>query len=435
MRFNTLEEWLTWLSTLHPRAIDLGLGRVACVAERLQLLPYSLPVITVAGTNGKGSCVTLLESILLAAGYRVGSYFSPHLLRYNERIRSNGHEISDAALCNIFQKIDSARGKISLTYFEFGTLAALLHFKQLALDIAVLEVGLGGRLDAVNIVDASLAIISTIDMDHMDWLGADRESIAKEKAGILRAERPAICGDLNVPVTLKQQAERQNSPLYCQGIDFGYHDEGDTWSWWQNKQIWHDLPKPTIQLQNAATVLTGLQHLSSLFVVTRSAIEQGLKQAYLPGRLQNITVNGISCLLDVAHNPQSANLLAHYLQTKSIKGRNIVVIGMLADKDIAASIAPMLSLVDEWYVAGLDVARGASTEMLYQVLLSQIDENAIQSPSPMNTSEKGTNKWAIHTCATVEDAFQQALTQASAIDRIVVYGSFYTVAKVMLTVA
>jgi dihydrofolate synthase/folylpolyglutamate synthase len=417
MRFNTLQEWLSWLSTLHPRAIDLGLGRVACIAERLQLLPYPLPVITVAGTNGKGSCVTLLESILLAAGYRVGSYFSPHLLRFNERIRSNGHEISDEDLCQLFQRIDTARGKLSLTYFEFATLAALLHFKQLGLDIAILEVGLGGRLDAVNIIDANIAVISTIDMDHMEWLGSTREAIAKEKAGILRIGRPAICGDPNAPLALKQQAVRQEVPLYCQGIDFGYRDEGSTWSWWLGDQTLANLPKPTLQLQNAATVLTALQHLPSLFTVTREAIERGLNHAYLPGRLQTITVNGISCLLDVAHNPQSAQLLAQHLQNKPITGRNIVVLGMLADKDVAASIAPMLTLAEKWYIAGLDVMRGATTSMLYEVL------SGLASPT------------IIHSCATIEAAFAQALEQANPTDRVIVYGSFYTVAKVMLTVA
>lgn len=417
MRFNTLPEWLTWLSTLHPRAIDLGLGRVACVAERLQLLPYSLPVITVAGTNGKGSCVTLLESILLAAGYRVGSYFSPHLLRYNERIRGNGHEISDVSLCEIFQRIDTARGKISLTYFEFTTLAALLYFKQLGLDIAILEVGLGGRLDAVNIVDANIAIISTVDMDHMEWLGSDREAIAKEKAGILRINRPAICGDPHVPTALKQQAARLNAPLYCQDLDFGYQDTGNTWTWWHGDQTLNNLPKPTLQLQNAATALTALQHLPSLFSISQAAIEHGLQQAYLPGRLQTITIHGVTCLLDVAHNPQSANLLADYVKNKAIKGRNIVVLGMLADKDIAATLTPMLSLTQEWHIAGLDVLRGATTEMLYETLTSLADATAV------------------HCYPTIEAAFAQALRLASANDRIIVYGSFYTVAKVMLTVA
>ncbi len=246
MRFTTLADWLAWQETLHPNVIDLGLERVASVASRMGLGRPANTVITVAGTNGKGSCVALLESILDAAGYRVGVYSSPHLLRYNERVRVCGQEVDDAALCAAFERIDQARGATSLTYFEFGTLAALEIFAQADLDVAVLEVGLGGRLDAVNIVDADVALITSIDIDHVEWLGPDRESIGREKAGILRPAMPAVYGEADPPRSVLAQAESLAAPLHCLERDYRYSEATDSWDWRSDSNSYTGLPLPNL---------------------------------------------------------------------------------------------------------------------------------------------------------------------------------------------
>ena len=289
-RFQTLAGWLNWQEGLHPKKIDLGLERVADVASRLGTLQLEQTVITVAGTNGKGSSVAFLESILSAAGYRVGTYTSPHLFRYNERIRINSHEVDDAALCEAFAAVDEARGTSTLSYFEFGTLAALQLFSQAPLDIVVLEVGLGGRLDAVNIIDATVALVTSVGIDHCAWLGTDRESIGREKAGIFRATRPAICSDPAPPASVEKHAQKIGADWYCLGQAYDYTEEPGGWTWRGAGRALEALPCPSLpgkhQLNNAAGVLMALELLSGQHPVTRAAIEQGLQSVSLPGRCQ-----------------------------------------------------------------------------------------------------------------------------------------------------
>ncbi len=285
MRFSQLDAWLRWLETLHPKPIDLGLERVQSVARALHIA-FPMPVITVAGTNGKGSTVALLDSILSAEGKRVGCYTSPHLLRYNERVKIAGRDVSDQQLCAAFAEVDAARGETTLSYFEFGTLAAMLLFMRANLDVVVLEVGLGGRLDAVNIVDADIAIVTSVALDHEAWLGNDRATIGREKAGILRAAKPAIFGDVSPLTELVDYAAQLTAPLYCRNRDFDYLSEGQEWRWWgdgRNGRVsLSGLPRPSILLDNAATCLQALQFLP--FAVRNEAIKTGLATPPGPAR-------------------------------------------------------------------------------------------------------------------------------------------------------
>ncbi len=406
----SLATWLTYLEQLHPKAIDLGLDRVQQVAAKLQLLPYPIFAITVTGTNGKGSCCTLLEKILQAQGYKVGVYTSPHLLTYNERVRINGIDIDDASLCETFAKIEQTRGTISLTYFEFGTLAALILFKQANLDIVILEVGMGGRLDAVNIIDADIAIISTVAIDHTEWLGFDRETIGFEKAGIMRSHKPVICGDFATPQSVIDYANNVGAKLYLQAKDFGY-EKGTTWSWWSLQQKLENLPQPKIELQNAATVLKALELLPAHFAVSPSAITTGLEQVVIPGRFQ-IIPGPVLQIFDVAHNPAATALLAQKLQALFCTGRTLAVVAMLHDKDYENALMPLLEQIDNWFVGGLSVARGGSSQVLAECL------------------HKHTTK-PVQAFATVTDAYNAALTEAHPGDQVVIFGSFYTVAEAL----
>jgi dihydrofolate synthase/folylpolyglutamate synthase len=410
--FNHLDNWLAYLEKLHPKTIDLGLERINQVANALQLFLFKPFVITVAGTNGKGSCVALTENILLQAGNRVGTYTSPHLLKYNERIRVNGKEVSDAMLCEAFAVIEKARATISLSYFEFGTLAALWLFKQAQLDVVVLEVGMGGRLDATNVMDADIAIISSIALDHVEWLGNTREAIGFEKAGIMRSGKPCVCGDFAVPQSIRQHAEQLGSQLYCQNEAFGYEQVGETWNWWSQTKKLNGLPLPKIDLQNAATVLQAVHLLPDTFKINQQVLEDSLQQVFLPGRFQTIS-GKITTILDVAHNPASATLLAKNLPTSVGEGKTLAVVGMLSDKDRIGTLQPLLSKIDAWYVGSLDVARGASAGVLLEALQQLGVENKQGELS-------------------VTLAYQQALVSAKPGDRIVVFGSFYTVAEVMM---
>jgi dihydrofolate synthase / folylpolyglutamate synthase len=407
-----LHSWLNYLETLHPKLIDLGLERIGIVAKQLNLLSFTCPVITVAGTNGKGSCVALLESILLAQGYRVGSYSSPHLFTYNERVRINGQAIDDAALCQAFTVIDKIRADVSLSYFEFGTLAALLIFKQADLDAIILEVGMGGRLDATNIVDADVAIISTIALDHMEWLGDTREKIGFEKAGIMRKDKACVCGDFAVPQSVREHANKIGARLYCQDKEFGYKKENDIWSWWSRQQQINKLPIPKIELQNAATVLMALELLTQKINITQNAVKQGLKNVFLPGRFQIFHHNNIEIILDVAHNPAATALLAKKLAETNGVGKTLAVVAMLADKDIHNSVANVLTQITAWYVAGLAVPRGGTAQLL---------ADSLQALPVYN----------VYQYADVWTAFNAALASAQAGDRIIVFGSFYTVAQVL----
>lgn len=413
-RFATLDDWLNWQETLHPRAIDLGLERVRAVLRRLQPEPPPHVVITVGGTNGKGSCVALLEAILRAAGYRVGAYTSPHLLRYNERIRVEGADADDEAICRAFARIDAARGDHSLTYFEFGTLAALELFRDARVEVAVLEVGLGGRLDAVNSVDADAALVVSIGIDHVDWLGSDRDSIGYEKAGIYRPGRPAICADPDPPARLLDHALNLGARLQRVGRDYGFARTGQTWCWWSGHSRLEALPPPALigehQLGNAAAALATLNGLRDRLTVQPNAIRAGLSRVRLPGRFQAIP-GAVEWILDVAHNPHAAAVLADNLLDRTCSGRTLAIIGLLADKDAGGVIQALVDIVDDWYPVTLDGPRGRTAAELATLLR------------------------AVGARATARDdlaaACRSARTAARPGDRIVVLGSFHTVAPIL----
>ncbi|HXH03473.1 MAG TPA: bifunctional tetrahydrofolate synthase/dihydrofolate synthase [Candidatus Competibacteraceae bacterium] len=419
-RFRTLAEWLAWQESLHPTTMDFGLERLRLVYSRLFSEPPRHKVITVAGTNGKGSSVAMLEAVLRAAGYRVGAYTSPHLLRYNERIRLNGAEVDDATLCGAFHRVDEARGDISLTYFEFGTLAAFLIFREAALDVAVLEVGLGGRLDAVNVVDADVALLTAIGLDHTEWLGPDRDSIGREKAGIFRPGRPAVCSDPQPPTSVRAYAQTEGVPLDLCGRDFGYRpdESGQSWSWWSRDTRLQDLPWPALagrhQLQNAAGVLMVLQRLG--LPVAQAAICRGLQEARIAGRFQ-VVPGEVEWILDVTHNPHGAVVLADCLAERPCTGRTLAVMGMLADKDAAAVAKLLAPRVDAWFTAGLSGPRGRSGGQLAAALAAALE--AVLGKAPLSVHE------------TVAEACIAARAQAHAGDRILVFGSFHTVAEAL----
>jgi dihydrofolate synthase/folylpolyglutamate synthase len=415
-RFNTLADWLAWQETLHPHQIELGLERVASVADRLQLRQPDFTVVTVAGTNGKGSSVAMLESVLLAAGYQTGAYTSPHLQRYNERIRINGQEIDDVSLCSAFAAVDSARGSVSLSYFEFGTLAALLLFKQRSPDIVLLEVGLGGRLDAVNILDCDVALITSIDIDHSAWLGTDRESIGLEKAGILRAARPAICSDADVPDSIEKKARELNASWYCLGADYHYQHTGASWSWRGASSAMEDLPLPALlgqhQLDNAAGVLMVLEVLAGKFPVTREVFEQGLQAVKLDGRCQ-IFRGAVELVYDVAHNTASARRLARILHDNPASGVTFLVLGMLDDKDVEQFTGALNDAIDCWYLVTPGSDRGLPAASL----------RARMCCLPADSK--------VHSFPDTATALRQAESDARDGDRIVVTGSFVTVAEAL----
>ncbi|MCC6301513.1 MAG: bifunctional tetrahydrofolate synthase/dihydrofolate synthase [Gammaproteobacteria bacterium] len=420
MRFDTLDAWLAWLEDLHPRRIELGLERVRRVAAALGLgAALPCPVVTVAGTNGKGSSVALLEAILSAAGQRVAAYTSPHLLRYNERVRVGGREATNAELCQAFERVDRARGEVSLTYCEFGTLAAFDLFARARPDVAVLEVGLGGRLDAVNVMDGDVALVTGISLDHMDWLGHDRESIGAEKAGIFRRGRPAVCADPDPPRSLSATAAATGAGLHLAGRDFGYAvEEGSgAWSWWGGGVRRDGLPAPALagrfQYRNAAGVLMALHLLRDRLDVGRAPLEEGLRKVSLPGRFQRLSVDGVPCILDVAHNPEGAQALALMLAERPVPGRTRAVTAILDDKDIEGMIAPLAGVVDDWYLGALAVERAAPVERL---------RDAIAARAP------GT---AASVCADPLAARRAARAAALPGDRIVVFGSFHTVGAVL----
>lgn len=411
MRFTTLTDWLAWQQTLHPNAIDLGLERLNRTLQRLGWRRPACPVITVAGTNGKGSSVALLSRILGEAGYRVGTFTSPHLLRYNERIVIADREVSDASLIAAFERIDAVRGSDTLTYFEFNALAALLVFETAGLDALVLEVGMGGRLDAANAVDADVALITSIDLDHCEWLGPDVESIGREKAGIFRSGQTAIFGSGAMPASIQSVADTLGTTLLCHGRDFQVRRSDDRWSWSGVRGRLDDLPSPAlvgdIQFDNAAAVLTVLEALAERLPVSRDAIERGLRKVQIAGRFQRIRKEH-EWILDVAHNPAAARVLASQLATTATKGRTIAVCGILGDKDIEGICHTLTSRIDVWIVAGLGSDR---------------------SIGPADLAERlrhcGAN--VVATADSVSQACATAASLAAAADRIVVFGSFLTV--------
>jgi dihydrofolate synthase/folylpolyglutamate synthase len=378
------------------------------------LLPF--PAIAIAGTNGKGSVAAMLEAIYRTAGYRTACYTSPHLVRYNERVRINGQECTDEQLCQAFERVERSRGDTPLTYFEFGTLAALDLFVDAAVDVAILEVGLGGRLDVVNIFDADVAIVTTIGVDHSDWLGPDRESIGREKAGIFRTGRAAICGDPEPPRSVGEVAGRIGARYLRLGHDFDYVCEGNACTWRGPGKPRSALPRPVPpgphQLRNAACTLMAVAELAPLLPVDQAAVRSGLLAIRFPGRLQTLPGKP-QVTFDVAHNPQAVGVLAEYLGAQACRGRTHAVIGMMGDKDIAGCLRPMVPRVDHWYLATLAPPRGAAAEKLREEL-ERIAPGAAAS-----------------TFDSVHQAFESARSSASADDRIVVFGSFETVGAIM----
>ena len=410
MRFATLQEWLGWQEQLHPRSIDLGLERVCAVADRLRARTFRCPVITVAGTNGKGSCVALIESVLGAAHYRVATFTSPHLVRYNERIRLAGREVTDGELIEAFERIEQARGDSSLTFFEFNALAALLLFQQEPFDAVVLEVGLGGRLDAVNIIDADVAVLTSVGFDHCDWLGATLEEIGREKAGIFRAGRPAVLGNRSMPRSVFESARAVGAKLRIPGVDYRYAIDGPVWHWEGRGRVVAGLPLPNLpgrqQIENAATALAALAETNERLPLSSEQAVAGLRSAHLRGRFEVVQGNP-EWILDVAHNPAASEVLAGNLRDRPRSGRTLAIVGILADKDAAGVVRPLLPEVDIWIATSLPGVRGATAAELKQ------------------RCGEAARHW--HEAASVAEACEFAMRLAAPADRIVVLGSFHTV--------
>lgn len=418
MTTRNLEQWLSYLEQLHPNEIDMGLARVKDVAQRLGLPRIAEKVVTVTGTNGKGSTCAFLASLVTQQNLQVGVYSSPHLLHYNERVRINGQDVSDQQLCAAFTAVEAARGDTSLTYFEMGTLAAFWLFAQAELDVVILEVGLGGRLDAVNIIDADVSVITNIGIDHNDWLGDTRESVAYEKSGIFRTGRTAVCGDLNPPEPILTTASSLNTPLLLRGRDFDLQVDQSSWNWHgvdaqcQALQL-NDIPLLNLPIENAALAL---QVYAALDLPWQAdALLQGLQSAHIPGRLQKVEIfyqgRTLQLLLDVAHNPHAAQYLAQRLQTQPVKGQRLAVLGMLDDKDLAGVLTCIQSQFASWAVAALPSPRSCKAEQL---------EGQLQ--------HSGASVMAYPSIAAAIEA-QCAL--ATEDDQIVIFGSFFTVAEAL----
>lgn len=414
----TLAEWLAWQETLHTRDIELGLERCRAVARRMDLLPPPYPVVTVAGTNGKGSTVAMLERIFRAGGYRVAAYTSPHLLRYNERIRVMNEPASDACICAAFAAVEHARlaTGVPLTVFEFGTLAALEIFRDAQLDVAILEVGMGGRLDAVNIVDADVAVIATLDIDHVEFLGRTREAIAREKAGIMRAGRPAVCSDPQVPQSLQDVAREIGVPLDLLGVSYHFVDNGEDWSWWSGDEMYEHLPKPSLhggyQLRNAAGVLQAVGRLAHRLPVTRAAIAEALSTTVLPGRFQRIA-GPVEWVLDVAHNAQAIESFVTTLKALPVARTTHVVLGMLATKDHASVMQSLSRVVDHWYLGTVHARQGATAADLFATWRTLARRGRADIYDSVRDAKLGAERAAV------------------AGDRILVVGSFITVGEVL----
>jgi dihydrofolate synthase/folylpolyglutamate synthase len=411
----SLDDWLAWISAQHPSTIALGLDRVRQVLEAMRL-SLSAVKITVGGTNGKGSTCAMLERILLEAGYRVGTYTSPHILEYNERVRLQGEDVDDATLVRSFERVEAARGSTPLTYFEFGTLAALAAFDEAKLDAMVLEVGLGGRLDAVNVVDADAAIVASVDIDHVDWLGGDRESIGFEKAGIFRSGRPAIFGSADPPRRLVEHAVSIGADLQLPGRDFRVESHPGQWDFVGRRGAKHALPVPALrgrwQLDNAAAALAALDELAARLPVSLGEVKRGLATVRLAGRLQTLPGRP-PIVLDVAHNPHAARALSDALGEMAFAESTLAVFAMLADKDIAGVVDAVRGRIDRWYVAAAEAERAAPAARVAEILARHDAGKPVRA------------------FATVDAALCAARGDAGPNDRIVVFGSFTTVAEAL----
>ncbi|QYJ80020.1 bifunctional tetrahydrofolate synthase/dihydrofolate synthase [Shewanella acanthi] len=400
-----LSQWLDYLLSIHPTEIDMGLTRVSKVAKRLNLLDLGkTKIVTVGGTNGKGTTCAMLENILRLAGYSVGVYSSPHMLKFNERVRINGDDAPDDAFVKAFEQIEVARAETSLTFFEYATLAGLILFKAADLDVVILEVGLGGRLDATNMVDADISVVTSVDLDHESYLGNTRELVGREKAGIFRAGKPAIVGEPNLPHTVNDVAKDVGAYLYRVGTEFNFQQTRDTWSFDGKTFEFTGLRLPTLPLPNAATVLAivehGWPHLS------QDIIDEGIRSARLTGRLEQVNEAPL-ILLDVAHNPHAARFLVKQL-SPIVKGRKVFALcGMLKDKDIGGVLPVVAPLVDAWYLVSLSGERGASAELLRQTLSDSTDATLFDD---------------------IASAWNRLKAQIQPDDVVIVFGSFYTVA-------
>ncbi len=413
----SLDEWLAHCERLHPKSVDMTLERVRSVRERMGL-QFGVPVVAVAGTNGKGSSCAMLEAIALRAGYRVGLYIKPHLVRFEERCRINGRSVEAAALLPHFAAVEAARGEITLSYFEFTTLAIMRALAEADLDLVILEVGLGGRLDAVNAVDADCALITSIDLDHMDYLGPDRESIGFEKAGILRAGKPAVISDPVPPASVLRHAADIGADLWLVGRDFNHSGDRQQWSWSGRGRRHNALAYPALrganQLLNASGVLAVFEALRERLPITAQAVRSGLATVELQGRFQIVPGQPV-LVLDVAHNPQAAATLAFNLDQMGYYPRTHAVFGAMHDKDIAGMVARLAAVVDRWYLSDLPLPRAASAADLEHTLRATVPTLA-EAPSRHESPAA---------------ALRAALAAADPADRIVVFGSFLCVGGVL----
>jgi dihydrofolate synthase/folylpolyglutamate synthase len=408
----TLDQWLAWFEQLHPKKIDLSLDRLMAVLDKLELRPPSFKVITVAGTNGKGSCVAMLESVYWHAGYDVGTFTSPHVWRFNERIRLNGADATDAELVDLFRQIEAQLGSVTLSYFESSAVAALLHFTQRQVDVAILEVGMGGRLDATNAVDADCALIVSIDLDHQEWLGTTREAIGREKAGIVRRDKPAVIADRDLPAGVLQHV-RDVGALPCLiGRDFDGRRVGAGWHRARDLGAGPALPLPSFggeeQLDNAAACAAVVEQMASVLPVTDAALAAGIARAYLRGRLERHELDGVDWVFDVGHNPAAALGLASSVERLPPARRTFVVFAAMRDKDIAGVVQPFVPLAQRWFVTQGSADRGAASHELAALLESL-------------------GATGVSVAASVEAACAAARAVAQAGDRVLVFGSFVTV--------
>ena len=419
-RSDSLTDWIIYLESLHPKAIEMGLDRVNQVKLKLGLVPF-FPIIIVGGTNGKGSVCTMLESILFCAGYKVGCYTSPHLLKYNERVRINKRDADDRTLCQAFEQINTARKdcQTSLTFFEFGTLAAMWIFIKAQVDVAILEVGLGGRLDAVNVFDADCSIVTNIDLDHIEYLGETREKIGFEKVAIFRKDKPAVCSETRLPDSVNQQIKNIGATLFQIEKEFGFLKKVNQWDFWGPKGSRYSLPYPTLrgekQLYNASTCLAALDTISALLPVSMSNIRQGLIEAVIPGRFQVISTQPM-IILDVTHNVSAASVLSANLAATKPAGHTYAIFAMLQDKDIHGVITELKNNINYWLVSTVYSPRAATADYLIKQLCSAgiIDERD-----------------SIYEFPDCVAAFVFACEKATKNDRICVFGSFYAVSDVL----
>jgi dihydrofolate synthase / folylpolyglutamate synthase len=433
---NTLADWLAHCERLHPKTIDLTLARVESVRQRLDIR-FACPVIVVAGTNGKGSTCAMLESIAMQAGYRTGLYTSPHLVDFEERCRIRGESVQAEALLPHFEAVEAARQGGSLTYFEFTTLAILRHLASLALDVVILEIGLGGRLDAVNTIDADCSVITSIDLDHMEFLGPDRESIGREKAGVMRTGRPVVVSDPVPPQSVIDRAVELGADLWRFGRDFNYAGQQGSsgqwqqWSWAGRSSRYNGLAYPALrganQLINASGVLAAFEALRDKLPVPAQAVRNGLALVELPGRFQ-IVPGQPTLVLDVAHNPHAVATLVQNLDQMGFYPRTLAVCGVMRDKDLPGMLDRLRPVVDHWFFCDLPTPRAASAETLVNLWRSPTSPAPGASAPRSLQAPRGAQAAAFDSPAS---ALQAALGAAEAADRILVFGSFFTVGGVL----